>query len=128
MEDIDQQQPSGKRPKQRIKHSQPNVEPLNSFDNETKIRREKRRACNSDQLDAEQQPPSKQPKELIQHKYVDSSKPKFLQTDLYAYQLDGLNWMLSLYKEGESGILADEMGLGKTLQAISLLGHLVHDE
>jgi hypothetical protein len=41
-----------------------------------------------------------------------------------AYQLEGLNWMLSLYARGLNGILADEMGLGKTLQTISLLGHI----
>ena len=31
------------------------------------------------------------------------------------YQLDGLNWMVSLYETGINGILADEMGLGKTI-------------
>ena len=31
------------------------------------------------------------------------------------YQLDGLNWMISLYETGINGILADEMGLGKTI-------------
>lgn len=31
------------------------------------------------------------------------------------YQLDGLNWMISLYEQGLNGILADEMGLGKTI-------------
>ena len=36
------------------------------------------------------------------------------------YQLDGLNWLISMHTHGLSGILADEMGLGKTLQAISL--------
>jgi ATP-dependent DNA helicase len=40
------------------------------------------------------------------------------------YQLDGLEWMVALYKNGVNGILADEMGLGKTIQVISLLCHL----
>ena len=40
------------------------------------------------------------------------------------YQLDGLNWMVSLYETGINGILADEMGLGKTIQTISLLSFL----
>jgi SNF2 family DNA or RNA helicase len=40
------------------------------------------------------------------------------------YQLEGLNWMLSLHARGLNGILADEMGLGKTLQSIALLGYL----
>ncbi|KAI9179978.1 chromatin remodeling complex Adenosinetriphosphatase [Blastocladiella emersonii ATCC 22665] len=42
------------------------------------------------------------------------------------YQLQGLNWMISLYDNGVNGILADEMGLGKTLQTISFLGYLKH--
>jgi ATP-dependent DNA helicase len=40
------------------------------------------------------------------------------------YQLDGLQWMKSLYENGLNGILADEMGLGKTVQTISLLAFL----
>lgn len=37
------------------------------------------------------------------------------------YQLEGLEWLKSLYMNGLCGILADEMGLGKTVQAISLI-------
>ena len=40
------------------------------------------------------------------------------------YQIQGLNWMISLYHNGINGILADEMGLGKTLQTIAFLGYL----
>ena len=40
------------------------------------------------------------------------------------YQLQGLNWLVSLHHNGINGILADEMGLGKTLQTISFLGYL----
>lgn len=40
------------------------------------------------------------------------------------YQLEGLNWLISLYDRNINGILADEMGLGKTLQSISLIGYL----
>lgn len=42
------------------------------------------------------------------------------------YQLQGLNWMVSLHHNGLNGILADEMGLGKTLQTISFLSYLKH--
>ena len=41
------------------------------------------------------------------------------------YQVEGLNWMLSLYARELNGILADEMGLGKTIQTIALLAHLL---
>jgi ATP-dependent DNA helicase len=41
-----------------------------------------------------------------------------------SYQLEGLEWMLSLYENGINGILADEMGLGKTIQTIAMLAHL----
>ncbi|CAK5269440.1 unnamed protein product [Mycena citricolor] len=40
------------------------------------------------------------------------------------YQLEGLQWMVSLNAQGISGILADEMGLGKTLQTIAFAAHL----
>jgi ATP-dependent DNA helicase len=37
------------------------------------------------------------------------------------YQLEGLEWLKSLWMNGLCGILADEMGLGKTIQSISLI-------
>ena len=40
---------------------------------------------------------------------------------LRPFQLDGLNWILSLFDRGHNGILADDMGLGKTVQVIALL-------
>jgi ATP-dependent DNA helicase len=40
------------------------------------------------------------------------------------YQLEGLEWLTSLYENGLNGILADEMGLGKTIQTISFLAFL----
>jgi ATP-dependent DNA helicase len=40
------------------------------------------------------------------------------------YQLEGLEWLKSLYENGLNGILADEMGLGKTIQTISFLAFL----
>ena len=43
---------------------------------------------------------------------------------LMPYQVEGLQWLLSLWENGLSGILADEMGLGKTIQIISLIAHL----
>lgn len=41
------------------------------------------------------------------------------------YQLDGLEWLVTLYENGLNGILADEMGLGKTLQCIALMSYLI---
>lgn len=35
---------------------------------------------------------------------------------LRPYQLQGLQWLVSLHNNNLNGILADEMGLGKTLQ------------
>jgi ATP-dependent DNA helicase len=37
------------------------------------------------------------------------------------YQLEGLEWLKTLWMNGLCGILADEMGLGKTLQALSMI-------
>jgi len=49
---------------------------------------------------------------------------KFAQ--LRDYQIEGLNWLISIHHSNINGILADEMGLGKTVQTISLLGYLKH--
>lgn len=44
---------------------------------------------------------------------------------LKPYQVDGLQWLVSLYNNNLNGILADEMGLGKTIQTISLITFLI---
>lgn len=44
---------------------------------------------------------------------------------LKEYQLQGIQWMVSLYNNRLNGILADEMGLGKTIQTIGLVTHLM---
>lgn len=44
---------------------------------------------------------------------------------LKPYQVEGLEWLVSLYNNNLNGILADEMGLGKTIQTISLITYLV---
>jgi len=41
--------------------------------------------------------------------------------EMRQYQLEGLEWLKSLWMNGLCGILADEMGLGKTVQAISMI-------
>jgi SNF2 family DNA or RNA helicase len=52
-------------------------------------------------------------------------QPSILQNGLLrSYQLEGLNWMVSLKNNGINGILADEMGLGKTVQTVALLGYM----
>ncbi|KAH9411701.1 SNF2 protein [Ordospora pajunii] len=47
--------------------------------------------------------------------------PNFLWESLFAYQQEGVKWMLNLYKTRKGGILADDMGLGKTFQVIVFL-------
>jgi SWI/SNF-related matrix-associated actin-dependent regulator of chromatin subfamily A member 5 len=55
------------------------------------------------------------------------TSPGFIQGgEMRDYQVQGLNWLISLHENGISGILADEMGLGKTLQTIAFLGYLRH--
>ncbi|SMN18982.1 similar to Saccharomyces cerevisiae YBR245C ISW1 Member of the imitation-switch (ISWI) class of ATP-dependent chromatin remodeling complexes [Maudiozyma saulgeensis] len=58
----------------------------------------------------------------IEFEFRDS--PGYINGQLRPYQIQGLNWLISLHNNGLSGILADEMGLGKTLQTISFLGYL----
>lgn len=54
--------------------------------------------------------------------------PAYINGELRPYQIQGLNWLVSLHKNQLAGILADEMGLGKTLQTISFLGYLRYIE
>ncbi|KAG1729586.1 SNF2 family N-terminal domain-containing protein [Suillus lakei] len=58
--------------------------------------------------------------------YVFEESPSYINGTMRTYQLQGLNWMVSLHHNGLNGILADEMGLGKTLQTISFLSYLKH--
>ncbi|CAR30651.1 DNA translocase [Lachancea thermotolerans CBS 6340] len=54
-----------------------------------------------------------------------TESPSYIKSGtLRDYQIQGLNWLLSLHDNKLSGILADEMGLGKTLQTIAFLGYL----
>lgn len=48
-------------------------------------------------------------------------QPIYLPHQLYAYQLEGLNWLRCNWYKRTHCILGDEMGLGKTVQAVSLL-------
>jgi SNF2 family DNA or RNA helicase len=48
-------------------------------------------------------------------------QPEELCAELLPHQVEGLEWLASLYSNNLHGILADEMGLGKTIQTISLL-------
>ncbi|CAL1271148.1 unnamed protein product [Larinioides sclopetarius] len=41
------------------------------------------------------------------------------------YQIDGYEWLKTLYENGVNGILADEMGLGKTIQCIAFIAYLI---
>ncbi|RDX84282.1 putative ATP-dependent DNA helicase CHR12, partial [Mucuna pruriens] len=60
----------------------------------------------------------------IQEKVTE--QPSTLQGgELRPYQIEGLQWMLSLFNNNLNGILADEMGLGKTIQTISLIAYLM---
>ena len=55
-----------------------------------------------------------------------TTQPRLLEGgELRDYQLEGLNWLASLYVNGASGILADEMGLGKTVQTVAMLALLM---
>ncbi|KAA8493126.1 Chromatin structure-remodeling complex subunit snf21 [Porphyridium purpureum] len=56
---------------------------------------------------------------------VEEQPKMMLGGKLKEYQMQGLQWMVSLYNNGMNGILADEMGLGKTVQTIALVSHLM---
>ena len=47
--------------------------------------------------------------------------PSNLKNVLRPYQVEGFQWLSTLWDKGFGGILADEMGLGKSVQLLSLV-------
>ncbi|KAJ2636175.1 putative ATPase, partial [Coemansia sp. RSA 1694] len=59
---------------------------------------------------------------VIDGERVSARQPRLITGGIMRdYQLEGMEWLASLYENGLNGILADEMGLGKTLQTIAFL-------
>ncbi|XP_034072514.1 probable global transcription activator SNF2L2 isoform X2 [Gymnodraco acuticeps] len=56
---------------------------------------------------------------------VEKQSTLLINGTLKHYQVQGLEWMVSLYNNNLNGILADEMGLGKTIQTIGLITYLM---
>ena len=60
-----------------------------------------------------------------------SDNPKDIPTingELRSYQVDGVKWLLTLYKYSLGGILADDMGLGKTIETIAFINAIKNDK
>ncbi|OMJ24785.1 Lymphocyte-specific helicase [Smittium culicis] len=55
---------------------------------------------------------------------LENGQPKSIVGTMRPYQIEGMQWLISLYENGLNGILADEMGLGKTLQTIAFITFL----
>ena len=54
--------------------------------------------------------------------FSDNSKEiPIINGELRPYQIDGVKWLLTLYKYSLGGILADDMGLGKTIETIAFI-------
>ena len=47
-----------------------------------------------------------------------------LEATLHDHQVQGISWMVHMFRQGMPMILGDQMGLGKTLQSIGFLTHL----
>ena len=48
--------------------------------------------------------------------------------ELRPYQVDGVKWLLTLYKYSLGGILANDMGLGKTIETIAFINAIKNDK
>ena len=64
---------------------------------------------------------------LVLDKEAVTHQPRMLEGgQLRQYQMQGLQWLVSLYNNNLSGVLADEMGLGKTIQVSARDGCELH--
>jgi superfamily II DNA or RNA helicase len=63
---------------------------------------------------------------LIELRQVDVSNE--FDGSLFAFQQEGLNWLMFQYANGFAALLADEMGLGKTVQTIAFLSVVLKDK
>jgi SNF2-related domain/Chromo (CHRromatin Organisation MOdifier) domain len=63
-------------------------------------------------------------------KLYDPSEPHHYKNGnrLRDYQVDGVNWLASMWYKRQGCILADEMGLGKTVQIVCYIEHLFRVE
>lgn len=59
--------------------------------------------------------------ETIENKQTDFLVSKLVKADLRPYQIEGVKWLLTHYKNNLGACLADDMGLGKTLQTLCTL-------
>jgi len=64
---------------------------------------------------------------LVKYNPLDQ-QPVHIKATMKAYQLEGLSFLVYMYRNGMSAILGDEMGLGKTLQTLALFQWLADNE
>ncbi|WPH04552.1 SWI/SNF chromatin remodeling complex component [Acrodontium crateriforme] len=57
-----------------------------------------------------------------------TEQPAGVKAVMKPYQLEGLSFLVHMYRNGMPAILGDEMGLGKTLQTLSLFQYLAENE
>ncbi|KFM81716.1 Lymphoid-specific helicase, partial [Stegodyphus mimosarum] len=58
--------------------------------------------------------------------YTNYEHPKlFSGGTMRGYQIEGYEWLITLFENGVNGILADEMGLGKTIQCIAFIANMI---
>jgi len=72
-------------------------------------------------LDLEKQDKKSKTALTSNYKRIRYQQPDTLKATLRPYQLEGVKWLIHLYKSDLGGCLADDMGLGKTLQTIAVL-------
>ncbi|OIR57981.1 MAG: SNF2 family DNA-dependent helicase/ATPase [Amphiamblys sp. WSBS2006] len=90
-----------------------NVSPFELFDAEPHKKERKTSRGKNTETEAESEEP-------IPSVFF-TKTPNFVNGTMKEFQIEGLNWLVSLHGKGTNGILADEMGLGKTLQTLSFL-------
>lgn len=93
-------------------------------DEDTRHHRKSEKEEDEELLQAEKEDVDNVPSAIAVPAIFTESPPYVKGGKLRTYQIQGLNWLISLHENFINGILADEMGLGKTLQTLALLGYL----
>ncbi|EPS25201.1 hypothetical protein PDE_00133 [Penicillium oxalicum 114-2] len=109
----------------RSRKSGPDGSKISSYFQKAEVKLEEGNPTVQEALEQAAEDYEAKPTALGEQELVATQQPSLITGGkMRTYQLEGLEWMKTLWMNGLCGILADEMGLGKTVQAISMIAFL----